>query len=96
MATGREEEETIKEEVEEGFVEKTEEYEYLGFWINEKGNCETHIGKKGKKIMGEVNVIKTLGSKENVGPLFINTRLFLYEACIVQSVLYQLETWLPI
>ena len=96
MATGREEEETIKEEVEEGFVEKTEEYEYLGFWINEKGNCETHIEKKGKKIMGEVNGIKTLGSKENVGPLFINTRLFLYEACIVQSVLYQLETWLPI
>ena len=46
--------------------------------------------------MGEVNGIKTLGSKENVGPLFINTRLFLYEACIVQSVLYQLETWLPI
>ena len=46
--------------------------------------------------MGEVNAIKTMGSKENVGELFVCTRLFLYEACIIPSLLYQIETWSPL
>ena len=93
METGREVEEEIMEEIERGIVGKTNEYEYLGLWLNNKADLSCHIEKKGKEIMGEVNGVKTLGSKENVGSLFICTILFLYEACIVQSMLFQLETW---
>ena len=43
--------------------------------------------------MGEVRNIRSLASKENVGNLYYVTRLFLYEACIVPSMLYLLEAW---
>ena len=80
--TGNDKEEPIVEEIEQGIVQQTDEYEYLGFWVNKKGDCTLHIYKKGKKVMGEVNAIKSLGSKENVGPLYVNTRLFLYLSLI--------------
>ena len=93
METGREEEEEIVEEIEWGVVGKVKEYEYLGLWVNNKADLSCHIEKLGKEIMGEVNGIRVLGSVENVGPLFLCTRLFLYEACIVQSMMHLLETW---
>ena len=96
VETGSEKEEEIRENIERGVVQKAEEYKYLGLWLNSDGTLKTHIEKKRKLIMGEVNAIKIMGSKENVGDLFICTRLFLYEACIVPSILYQLETWSPL
>ena len=94
--TGKEKEEEIIESVERGMVEKAEEYKCVGLWLNSEGNLKTHIEKKKRIVMGEVNAIKTLGSKENVGPLYLTTRLFLFEACIIPSLLYQIETWSPL
>ena len=65
----------------------------MGLWLNEEGDCTTQIERKSKEIMGEVTVIRNLGSKANVGELYMTTRLLLYEACIVQALLYQLEAW---
>ena len=96
METGKEEEEEIEEEVERGKVEKTDEYKYIGLWLNEEGDLKTHIEEKNKSVMGEVNEIRTLGSKENVGPLFLCTRLMLFEACIIPSLLHQIESWWPL
>ena len=93
VETGTEKEEEIKENIERGMVEKANEYKYVGLWLNSEGDLKAHIEKKTKSIMGEVNAIKTMGSKENVGDLFICTRLFLYEACIIPSLLYQIEMW---
>lgn len=78
VETGTEKEEEIKENIERGMVEKANEYKYVGLWLNSEGDLKTHIEKKTKSIMGEVNV----------GDLFICTRLFLYEACIIPSLLY--------
>ena len=49
IKTGREPDETIQEEVKEGTVEETEEYKYLGVWVNKEGNCNLQIEKKNKK-----------------------------------------------
>ena len=94
--TGREAEEMIEEEIERGKVTKTDEYKYIGLWLNKEGNLKTHIETKKKAIMGEVTQMKILGSKENVGHLYLCTRLMLFEACIIPSLLHQIEAWWPL
>ena len=93
MNTGKEKEETIEEQVKEGTVMKTREYEYLGFFLSEKGNCMLHIIKKGLKIKGQLVALKSMACYSNVGCKFLLVRLHLYEACIVHSLLYGLEAW---
>ena len=96
METGREVEEEIREEIERGRVGKTDEYKYVGLWLNKEADLRTHIEKIKKSIMGEVNEVRNMGSKEKVGPLYICTRLLLFEACIIPSLLHQIETWSPL
>ena len=93
IETGKEEDEIIEEEVEGGLVERTEEHEYLGFWVNESGDCELQIQKKDKKLKGEVSTIRSLACVWNVGSMYFCIRLFLFEACIVPSMLYLIEAW---
>ena len=38
VQTGTESQDKIIGNVKEGIVQKTEEYQYVGLWINEKGN----------------------------------------------------------
>ena len=61
--------------------------------MNEEGNCQLQIDKRGKEIKGEIEAIKSLASYYNVVPGYINVRLFLYENCILPSLLYELEGW---
>ena len=91
--TGREKEEVIEEQVKEGTVTKTNEYEYLGFYLNEKGNCMHHIIKKGYKIEGQIIALKSMACYSNVGSKFLLVRIELYEACIIHSLLYGIEAW---
>ena len=91
--SGREEKQKIVEAVKAGVVGECDEYEYLGFWVNQDGNCLLQIEKKSKKVKGQVLALKSLASYHNVGPAYINVRLQLYENCILQSLLYNLEGW---
>ena len=91
--SGREEKKKIMETVKLGIVDECEEYEYLGFWINQNGNCALQIAKKAKKIKAETVALKSLASYHNVGPSYINVRLHLYENCLLPSLLYNLEGW---
>ena len=93
IKTGKDKEVEIDGEVKAGKVKKCTEYEYLGFWVNEDGNCQLQIEKRGKKIKGEIAAIKSLASYYNVGPSYLNVRLYLYENCILPSLLYDLEGW---
>ena len=93
MNTGKEEDELIEEELEGGKIERTEVEEYLGFWLNENGNCMTQIEKKSDELMGELSTIRKLACKESVGILYFCVRLFLFEACIIASMLYGFEAW---
>ena len=91
--TGKEQTEIIDEKVKEGLVKECQEYEYLGFWVNQQGNCQLQIEKRSKKIKGEIAAIKSMASYHNVGPTYLNVRLQLYECCILPSLLYNLEGW---
>ena len=93
IETGKEPKESIEEDVKEGRVSECFEYEYLGFWVNQDGNCMLQIERKAKKIKGEIAAIKSLASYRNVGPTYLNVRLMLYECCILPSLLYDLEGW---
>ena len=87
--------EEIKEEVKGGTVGETSEYKYVGFWVNKKGNCLLQIEKKKQslKAKGEVNGLKSVANYYNVGETFVNVRLEMYEQCILQSLLYNMEAW---
>ena len=93
LNTGNEKEEVIEEQVKEGTVMKTKEYEYLGFHLNEKGNCMHHIIKKGYKVEGQIIALKSMACYSNVGSKFLLVRVVLYETCILHSLLYGIEAW---
>ena len=93
IETGKEPKEVIEEEVKEGVVRECSEYDYLGFWVNQEGNCMLQIEEKAKEIKGEIAGIMSLASYYNVGATYINVRLQLYESCVVKSLLYDLEGW---
>ena len=93
MKTGREEEEIIEENVKEGTVQKTNQYEYLGFFLDENANCTYHIKKKGENVKGQIVALKSIASYCNVGAMFISVRLQLYELCTIHSLLYGIEAW---
>ena len=58
-----------------------------------EGDCETQIKKKSDALMEAVSEIKKRACKETVGNLYYSIRLFLYEACIVPSMLYEVKAW---
>ncbi len=93
MKTGKEETEEIKEHVKGGMVGKTDQYKYVGVWVNEEGNLFLHIDKKKKNMKGQVINMMSLASYHNVGSMFVNTRLQLYESCIVKSIMFNIEGW---
>ena len=93
IETGREKDEEINEKVKLGSVLEVDEYNYIGLWLNKKGNCSLQIEKKKGKIKGKISALKSLASYQNVGSLFVKVRLQLYILCILPGVLYNLEGW---
>ena len=93
IETGREKDEEINEKVKLGSVLEVDEYNYIGLWLNKKGNCSLQIEKKKGKIKGKISALKSLASYQNVGSLFVKVRLQLYIFCILPGVLYNLEGW---
>ena len=93
MNTGKEKEEVIDEEVGLGKITRTKEYKYVGFHLDEKGNCLHHIDTKSNKTAGQINANKSIANRTNVGNSFLAVRLELYESCFVHSLLHGLEGW---
>ncbi len=91
--TARGEPEPITESVKNGVIAETDEYKYVGFWINKKGNCQLQIYKKKKSLKGEVIALKSIANFHNVGDMFVAVRLHLFESCVLPSLLYNLEAW---
>ena len=76
-----------------GKIGCTDKYKYVGFNLDKHGNCLYHIDMKEMDIKGQIVALKSLASYCNVGSKFVNVRLELYEACIVHSLLYNVEGW---
>ena len=72
-------------------VEVVDEFCYLGSYISHNVNCEkdvkVHIGRASSRIFGKMK--KVWGNKH----INLQTKLRLYEALILSTVLYSAELW---
>ena len=91
--TGREMDEKVAECVKGGIVGETDEYKYVGLWVNKLGNLKLHLDKKKGNVKGQISELKSLASYFNVGLVYINVRLELFEICVIPSILYNIEGW---
>ncbi len=83
----------VEVNVNEGKIGRTKEYKLMGFWLNEKGNCELQLERNGKKVEGKTSAVKTLITPNSVGTEFINVRMMMFSCCLIHSLLYGLEAW---
>ena len=59
-------------------MEKTKEYEFLGNYIDEKGNMERQLVEVERKMYGMVKGIKQLGAEEKLGRISTEAALFYF------------------
>ena len=77
--------------VNDGKVQETDIYKYLGMVINKLGNLKDHIlelNRKCEVINREINAVR---EKQQVGKEEIRVKLKLYETCLMPALLYRLE-----
>ena len=79
--------------VSRGKIGRTKEYKLVGFWLNEKGNCELQLERNGKKVEGKTSAVKTLITPNSVGSEYINVRMLMFTCCLIPSLFYGLEAW---
>ena len=93
MKTGTEPQDEIIGNVKEGKVQKTDEYQYVGLWVNEKGNLSRHLTFIREKMQSGVREMLSMTHESQVGSEAIRVRLKLYESTILQSISHRLEVW---
>ena len=91
--SGSEKAEVITEKVKQGVVEETEKYQYVGLFVNNKGNLSTHLEFLRGKIRDSMKVLLNTGHESKVGKEALRVKLTLYSSTIVPAVLNNLETW---
>ena len=65
----------------------------LGTWFDESGAYKINIIKRTEKLQFMIGTAKYVGSTKNVGNLAVEVRLFLGEAVILPSILYNAEAF---
>ena len=93
IQTGTEPHEKITEQVKAGEVQQTSEYQYVGVWINEKGNLSKHLQFLKEKVDSGVKELLNTAHESQVGSEAIRVRLKLYESTLRQSLTHSLEVW---
>ena len=91
MITGREKQEQIEEEVNEGKIDEVDNYSYLGIMVNKEGNLKEHINKTESKVIRIIREINGISSKQNVEQEEIRVKIKLFETCLVPGILYRFE-----
>ena len=91
MITGREKQEQIEEEVNEGKIDEVDNYSYLGIMVNKEGNLKEHINKTESKVIRIIREINGISSKQNLEQEEIRVKIKLFETCLVPAILYGFE-----
>ena len=76
-------------------MDNTETYKYLGITINNKGTMEDHIKKLKGKTEAALQTIFNLAGNKNFNQIEMKTIWKLVETCILPTILYAAETWIP-
>ena len=90
IKSGKDKEEKVDEIIQYGEIEKTEEYKYLGNWINERNNVMRQIEERKSKLEYMISEVKHAGNKELVGNNDARVQK-LYEKIIIPTLTYNLE-----
>ena len=93
IQTGSEKAVAVEEAVKQGFVEETDKYQYVGLFVNKKGNLASHFEFLKGKIKDSMSVLMNTGHESNVGKEALRVKLHLYSSTIVPAILNNLETW---
>jgi hypothetical protein len=88
-----EEVEDIAVNVQQGQIKKASEYEYLGNWVNEKGNIDRQVQKMEKRSQDVIRVCNTMCSKAKVGRMEFIAKKLIYESLIIKTVYHNIEAW---
>ena len=90
--TGREKMNVVNERVNDGEIERTNEYKYLGWWFNEKNNADRQMEELESKLDYMVREVLSTGSWNKVGTCDAQIQLMLYKRVIVPTLTYNMET----
>ena len=93
IRTGQGLPEKITEMTREGIIPEAELHQYVGIWVNEKGTLSNHIVEMEKKANIITREIKKLGMENVIGGEALRARVKLYEATMIQAILFNLEGW---
>ena len=88
-----EEVEEMEVAVNQGLIGRALEYKYLGNWVNNKGNLDTHLTHMEKNAKTIIRLGNIMCSQEKVGKMEIACKLFIYDKIAVLSVFYNIEVW---
>ena len=83
----------IEVDIQQGRIKRTDEYEYLGNWVNEKGNIDRQAEKMDKKAQDVIRVSNTMCSKARIGRMEFTAKKLVYEGLSVPAVFYNIEVW---
>ena len=90
--TGHDKLKSVNESINDGEIEKTDEYKYLGWWFNEKNSADRQVTELESKLDYMVREIQISGSWNRVGQADAQIQLMLYKKIVVPTLLYNMET----
>ena len=82
----------MNESINDGEIEKNDEYKYLGWWFNEKNSADRQVTELESKLDYMVREIQISGSWNRVGQADAQIQLMLYKKIVVPTLLYNMET----
>ena len=88
-----EEVEDMEVYIKQGKIGRTEEYEYLGNWVNEKGNIDRQLVKMEKKAQDVIRICNNMCSQAKIGGMEFSAKSLVYGALAVLTVFYNIEAW---
>ena len=93
VKTGKEEKQEIKIVVKQGEIKEASEYKHVGNWWNSKGNFDSQINHMEKKANDMIRECNIFCSKDKLGKMEFEGKLFVFQFLIIASLFYNIEAW---
>lgn len=90
---GRRKEREPEIRLSKGKVTRTEEYKFLGNWINSRGTVERQLEEIERRTDGMMIELRKITRDYELGNCTSEARVLLYQKTVVPSITYNLEMW---
>ncbi len=89
--SGKDQYREISGTIQDGAIERTKEYKYLGWWFNEENNASRQLQELDGKVDYMIREIKIAGNKHRVGMKDADVQRMLYGKIVVPTLTYNME-----